>query len=324
MTMNGPKKRKTMTEQNAAGTLLPGVDPAIGEIVLATLQANPEAHPAQIGMALVQAAPSPEAAVELLAALLELMVCWKAGHVMWMEVQGQALLSGARRVTARDAMVFGPNKWPLGCLLFNAPTSITVDTGQGRKRVWIAADDLCSVVIRQSEVTALGNALIESFGGRIIDDRSPEAAHRSFLEQKLTTRAKARAEALSTAERLTVEAHRDRKLRPGHARTALAEAWPGTLRVGRRVIPEGISLKVYEVDRRINESWVSIVAVEAGPGANVEPSAWVFEDGTKPVDIRDSAPPHVGFTDEPAIARGPTKESSYDRPDPGDPEPDNA
>lgn len=294
-----------MDAENRAGMLLPGIDPAIGEVVLTTLFGNPDAHPAAIGLALVRGAPDEQVAAELLAALWELLLCWDKGHLVWVEIEGQAILAGARRMTTRDAVTYGSNPWPMGCLLFNSPTSVTIDTGAGRKRVWIGADELKGVVVRQSEATALGNALIESFGGRIIDDRGPEAMKRSFEEQTLTKRARLRAQALNQTERLTVEANRDKKLRPGHARTALAEAFPGSVRVGQLVKPEGTE-KVYEVDRRLNDSWVSIVAVEPGPASNTEASAWVNADGSPPFPGAGDTdiPPHVGFTDEPAVARG--------------------
>ena len=59
--------------------------------------------------------------------------------------------------------------------------------------------------------------------------------------------------------------------------------------------------KVYEVERRLNDSYVSIVAVGDGNLMNVDPCAWLREDGKPPADI-EGIDPYVGFTDEPAVA----------------------
>lgn len=304
-----------MDQTEGAGVLLPDVDPNIGEIVLTTLQANPEASLAEIAVGLIAHSPAEEVAVELMNALIELTVCKHTGQLRWVEQSGQSILLGIRRMTTREALKFGDTVWPIGALMFAQPKSVTIDTGQGRQRVYIAAQPLHGVVVRQSEAIALGNAMIETWGGRIIEDRSgPEVMQQSAQEQKLTKRARMRAQALTQADRMTVEAHRDRELRPGHARAALAEAWPGRMPIGTEIMPErdewlpDARRRVFVVEKRVNESWCTIVAKEPGAAGNVdEATAWVRVDGRYPDGsvYEEGGPPlHCGFTDEPAIAQG--------------------
>ena len=289
-------------DNGAAGVLLPGVDPMIGEIVIATVKGNPQAHPAQIILGLVQTAPTPEVAAELVSAALELLLCREKGHLYWLELTGQAILIGSRRARSRDALHFGHAVWPIGCLMTASPQSVTIDTGHGRKRVWLCAEPLEGIAIRQSEAIALGNAMVEAFGGRIIEDRTgPEVMQHAFQEQRLTKRAQLRASALAGVERLTLESRV--AARPDHARAAMAEAFPGSCSEGLRICPDGDLTRVYLVEKRLNESWVSIVAVLPGGQENVEPCAWVREDGQPPInDAPKDCPLHVGFTDAPALA----------------------
>lgn len=297
-----------MSHPTNAGALLPDTDPQIAEIIVSTLQANAGANLAQIAVGLVQGAPTPEVAIELLNALVELSVCRHTGQLAWVDQEGSSLLVGIRRMGGRDALTFGGNEWPLPALLFAKPKSVTLNLGRGqRKRVWVGCDDLTGVLVKQSEAVALGNVLVELHGGKVLEDRhGPEVLKQAHVEQNMTKRARMRADALNATERLTLQAQQDPALRPGHARVALAEAVPGYLKPGDRVIPESDTSKVYEVERRLNEDWVSIVAVNSGPESNVEADAWLFAVEARRKGIPAGVPDtHAGFSNEPAIAAVP-------------------
>ena len=278
------------------GAFLPGIDPAIAEIVIATVGGNPDASIPELMVALTGNAPAPEIAVECCAALLELVVCTRKGHLAWIEEKAASYLVGIRRATHRDATMFGVVAWPNRALASGPPEAVTVRTRRGPRVVWAACAGLQHVVLRQSEVVALGNALVERFGARVIEDRSgPEVAAHSAIETNMTRRAKERAAAVGAVERLLVEARA--AARADHVRVPIAEAIPGTLADGTLLHPEGDTRHLYEIERRVNESWV--VAVSTVPGAEGEVEAgiaWVRRDGRPPAD---GAPIHAGFSDDP-------------------------
>lgn len=287
-----------------AGVLLPDVDPTIGEIVIATMQANPGVHPAVLLAALARQAPTNEVAAELVSAGMELLLCRDKGHLVWLSDKAGDVLTGIRRMSTGDGYMVGNAKWPMVALLTGPPVSITIRVPKGKRVAWVAADDMRGVAVRQSEAVAFGNALVERFGGRIIEDRSgPEVMQQSFIEANMTQRAKSRAEAMARLEGMTIEPMAAAR-GPGHARVALAEALPSTLQPGRRVHPEGLPVKAYEVESRVNESWVLIVAVDEGPASNVPAgTTWVTADGVNPDTEGDPKDPLAGFTDDPAEAR---------------------
>lgn len=298
----GAAKEKARAD---VGVLMPNVDPTIGEMVLASLYANEGAPIGLIAAALARTAPDDDMAAELVSALLEFVLCRDKGHLFWLEQTGQSILVGMRRATTRNALLFGAAEWPLGALMMGPPKSATVRVPRGVVRIWMAAPDMQGVVVRQSEAIALGNAMVESFGGRVLEDRAgPDVLRDSFIEKRMTARAKMRAMAISRVDEMIVEAHKNPDLRPGHPRVAVAEAVPGTMVEGMRVIPEGDmerpaeERRVFEVERRVNDSWVIIVAHD--PRADVEGTAWWREDGQPPIE---GFPPDMGFSDEPARAK---------------------
>lgn len=297
-----------MTEEEAlrharenAGALLPGVDPDIAEIVLSTFMANEGAHIADIVAALVSEAP-PEISRELISAAFEFVLCREKGHLYWLETTAGVILVGARPVPHEHTVQVGSAKWPIGALLAGPPKMATIHMPDGVRRVWLACEPLDGTVVRQSEAIALGNAMIELFGGRIIEDRmGPETLQRSFIEANMTTRAKQRAEAFSMVEQMTIEARQKADLRPGHAKVAAAEALPNSLRVGDQLHPEDQPTKIYEVLRRVSDSWVVLVAVKPGAQEGVGASSWVKLHGHQG-PFGSDGPPDWAFTDSPAIA----------------------
>lgn len=283
------------------GALLPGTDPAIAELVVNTLQANPTAHPSEILVALIKGAPHPEVAVELAAALMELLLCHEKGHTYWLGMRSHMILTAVRAVSSKDGIMYGPAHWPHVALIAGPPKTATIRVSNNNAiRIWMACESLEGVVVRQSEAIALGNAMIELFGGRILEDRQgPEVLRNAAIEQNFTKRAKMRAQAMGKLDAITLEARPD--VRPYHARVACAEAVAGTLAAGDRLVPERtegntLPAPVYEVEGRVNESFVMLVAVEEGAGALVGPELWVREDGAK---VHPDAPQqYAGFTDE--------------------------
>lgn len=286
------------------GVLLPGVDPTIGEIVLTTYQANPDVHPATLLAVLARQAPTVEVAAELVTAGMELVVARDKGHLVWLADKAGDYLVGIRRSTlkAGEGIMFGPKHWPWRALMTGPPIPLTVQLGKGMRVVWASCEGLEGVILRQSSVIALGNALVERFGAKIVEDRQgPDVMRNAVIEGRMTDRAKARAAAVSALERHTVLAA------PGtprslHARVALAEALPGTVQPGRKVHPEDAPTKVYVVDSRVNESWVLLVAEGPGDAFNVEAgTVWLLVD--KPWPLEDDAT--AGFTDDAAVAPQP-------------------
>lgn len=293
-----------------AGALLPDVDPNIGEMVLQTLLANPDQHPAMMLVALVSQAPHPEVAIELASAMMELILCHEKGHNYWLQMRGHTILTGVRKATPKDGIMFGVAHWPMSALVVGPPKNVVIRLpGNQLRRVWMACENMEGVSIRQSEAIALGNAMVEQFGGRVLEDRQgPDVLRNAAIEQNFTKRAKLRAQAMSKLDAITIEAHDDPKLRPEHAHVALAEAVPGTLNPGQQLVPwvdhgDGEGLQptdmVYEVERRVNESWVVLVCVDKD--TSTPPAFWRLGTGAK---VHPDAPEEwAGFTDEWAIAR---------------------
>jgi len=284
-----PETTKPKTSE--IGDLLPGVDPAIAESIYQMLQANPEAHPAELVVAAVTGAPAPEVAVEMVSAMLELLVCRERGHLVWIETRSHMILTGIRHSSDKAAIEFGHARWPHAALSVGPPKSVRINTPGGHRRVWLACESLRGSIIRQSEAIALGNAMIEEFGGRIVEDRSgPDVLRHAVMEDHQTAKARARSEARGAIERLHLAKPEPKK----RYRVPLAEAVPGTLLPGMVLHPQGEPGNRYEVESRVNESWVILVGI--GSVSPASPAAWV------PAMAMDlGGLDHAGFTDE--IAR---------------------
>jgi hypothetical protein len=316
--MPGERDHDEVKEQ--AGVLLPGVDPAIGEIVVAAFFANGHALVGEVIAGLILGAPK-EMAAEIAGACFELVLCREKGQLRWLDVKAQDILVGIRTAPGSKSICFGTEAhWPMEALLAGPPKSAIVRLPQGARRVFLACEGLKGAVIRQSEAVALGNAMIESFGGKIIEDRlGPETMQQSFIESNMTARAKLRAQATSQVEKMTVE-RRSAGIKHGFNRISMAEAAPGTCRPGMVLHPEGVLGPLYEVERRVNESWVILIAKEAGAAGNIrDGAAWVGDgdfaggpfmpagaDNSFLVVINQGAvSPHWGFTDQGAISDEP-------------------
>lgn len=270
------------------GVLLPGIDPAVGEAILAMLRANPDAHPAALITAAVTGAPTPEAAIEMVSAMLEILMCWQRGHLVWVATKAQDILTGVRHSSDKSGVMFGNVRWPHIALAAGPPKSVRINIPGGFRRVWFACEGLGGAIVRQSEAIALANVMVEDSGGRIVEDRAgPEVLRDAVIEDKQTAKSRARAEARRAIERLYVDAPKEKEVR---FRVPLAEAVPGTLLAGMVVYPEGNEGNRYEVESRVNDSWVIVASL---PGGKVQaPCAWVAASG--PFDFG----PHAGFTDE--------------------------
>lgn len=293
-------------QQEQLGVDLPGVDPTIGEIVLSTILANPGKGPAEIATALVAGAPAEDVAIECMQCMLEVFVLKSLGKdaLVWIKADSMSVLTGIRQAKASDKMMmFGNAAWPFQALQSGPPKSVVINTGGGHRRVWLSCIDLEGVSVRQSEAVALGNAMVEEFGGRILEDRQgPEVLRNAAIEENMTTRAQMRAAARTKADKLTIEEAADPNIRVNHARVALAEAIPGTLKDGDRIQPElGDSgeldpdAPVYKVERRVSADWVVVVAEDEGMGYEVDPCAWLYADGSK---VPEAPEPYVGFTED--------------------------
>lgn len=302
--MNVPTEQSKIAAREKMGALLPNTDPSIAEIVLSTLFANEMATLPAIAVALIRDAPS-EIALEVANALFEVVTCHDRGDLFWLETPVQAILVGVRSSGVSHALLVGNAKWPMQCLLVGPPKSATIRVPNGARQVWLACEPLDGVIIRQSEAVALGNAMIEAFGGRIIEDRQgPDVMHQSFIEGNMSKRAKARAEAAGTIERLSVEPRARVDLRPGHAVIQAAEALPGTLEVGMTLHPVTDPSTVYEVLRRINDSWVLLVAREPGSDQVVSGGPWMRcdERGSFPQGpLGPDTPPDWAFTESDSV-----------------------
>lgn len=288
--------------KSEVGVLLPDVDPTIGEMVLTTLYANPGASLTEIALGLIEKAPHPEVAKEILDAIFELALCATKGELIWLQDSGQSILAGTRQAVSSAHVYFGGAKWPMKALIMGPPIRHVIRLANDVREIWMAGD-LQGAVVKQTEAIALGNATVERFGGRIIEDRQgPDVMRKSFMEGNHTARAKLRAQALDSLDRVTTTAaDKDRDLLPiSHQRMALAEALPGTMEVGVEVVHEEHPDHVFRVERRVNESWVQIVAVDQDTPV-VPEGVWLRRDGLPPVDTWEGDP-YVGFTDYPTRA----------------------
>ena len=70
------------------------------------------------------------------------------------------------------------------------------------------------------------------------------------------------------------------------------------LQDGDRIKPEHDPDRLFEVERRVSEDYVVIVALDAD--ARVGPGAWVYEDERHPAGMEELGK-HVGFTDDSAL-----------------------
>ncbi len=298
---------------------MPDVDPTVGEMLLASLHGNPTRGMSEVILGLIQAAPA-ELATEIIDAAFELVLCAKKGDLLWLEDSGQAILIGARRALHKDGMRFGQAFWPYKTLFVGPPMFHVIRMPDGPRLIWMACEGLEGAVVRQSEAIAIGNAAVEHFGGRIIEDRQgPAVMQNSFIEQNMTTRAKRRAAAYKQAENMMTSAqHRDKHLKPlHHQRAVIIEAWPGALNVGDRLVSENpakadtwMEGTVFIVERRLNQDYVIAVA-ESEDTPVIAPTSWRREDGKPPVDMRGVAAVECGFTDEPTMAQEKTDEREH-------------
>lgn len=293
-------------EAKEVGVLLPDVDPMVGEMIVQTFESNRDKSPAEVILGLVLAAPE-ELKVEMLAACMSLLICKEKGALYWVQDKAANILVGARRIVGYEGVQYGHSAWPMAALVTSTPKRVVIDTPRGHIPVWIACEGLDGSVIRQSEAIALGNAMVEGFGGKIIEDRKgPEVMRQSMIEGNFTKRAKARAEARERLRSMTIESKAADKR--NHATAAMAEAVPGLLRDGKILIPEEQrdipedEQNRYEVAGRLNDTFVLIRALKEGINEAVAACAWVAADPSDAGPIGKEGPPHYGFTDEATVA----------------------
>ena len=299
------------------GVLLPDVDPVIGEAVLTTLYANPTATLPEIAIALVKQAPNEEYAHEAVRALFETLICRQDGELRWVHDSAAEVLVGIRRSHFQDRLKFGAQEWPLEVLTTCTPVRHVLHTEDAAHVVYLASPSLKGVVLRMSEVVALATMSVEVWGGQIIEDRKgPDVAQKSAIEKNMSTRFKARRLALKTYRQMAITRRGEGTLGPEYLRAPMAEAFPGSMREGDRIVVEGhAEYGTYLVEERITSDYVIIVA-EHSDQDSVPAGAWIREDGKPPVDI-GGVPPHVGFTDVPTANGVVDDESESDEPEPG-------
>lgn len=306
------KIRQRAREQ--AGVLLPDIDPNVGEMLLATIYANPEVGLADLLLSLVLAAPPGPLAGEFIKAGIELAVCKELGQLTWLETEAQSILMGVRKASMKSAFHIGATKWPMAALFVGPPQLVTIGHEGRRIPLWLACEGLDGAVLRMSEVIALGQIMVETFGAKIIEDRhGPETMHESFIEQRMSERAKMRAEAKGAADRVTLVQRS--KSRGSHARVAIAESMPGLLGVGERIKPEHDKDAIFEVERRVNRDYVVAVAID--PKTAVAPGNWLYEDERHPSGIEELGR-YVGFSDDDAVPHAADEPSSEEEPGDGD------
>lgn len=290
-------RRKAKSE---VGVLLPDIDPSIGEMVLTTLYANPNHSMSEIALGLIDGAPHPEVAKEILDAIFELALCATKGELIWLQDSGQSILAGTRRAVSSAHVYFGGAKWPMKALVMGPPIRHVVRMHNAVREIWMAGD-LQGAVVKQTEAVAIGNATVERFGGRVIEDRmGPDVMRQSFLEGRHTDRAKLRAQALDSLDRVTTTAgERDQDhISITHQRMALAEALPGTMESGLEIYHEDYPDHIFRVERRVNQSWVQIVALREDTPVIPE-GVWYRRDGRPPTDTWEMDDNYCGFTDYP-------------------------
>lgn len=291
-------------KQEELGVNLPDIDPLIGEAVVQAILDYPDASVEQLIVGLVAQAPNGDVATEMVKAVHMVLTCKTQGQLNWVSTPSGSILTGVLVSRPTNVVRYGNAPWPHGALIMGPPESVVIRTSRGPARIWVAGPDMTGESIRQSEAVALGNALIEEFGGRIFEDRQgPEVMRDSAIERNMTKRARLKAQAHSKLESMLVE---DPPEAPTHrCRTALIESIDGLLKPGDKIRPElgdtgkpNPDAPVYRVVGRLNERWLSIVAEEAGTANIVQPCAWLYADGRVPAGLSDTTgQPYVGFTE---------------------------
>ena len=284
--------------------LLPDTDPNIGEMILQTLYANPDAGMVDCMLGLLAQAPDHVHAREIAEGFFQLAVCKEKGQLYWLREPGQTILTGITQATSGQGIMFGTARWPMKALIQGPPIKHVVRMPKGAREVFMVGD-LRECVVRMSEAVAIGQITVEALGGRLIEDREgPEVAHKSFLEHKVTERARLRAQANRFEDRMEVKQKEDDGYRDGeHPRAAMILAWPTfDLELGVEVVNEEVPDQVYVIESRLNRDYAIIVAKDKGQKV-VPPGPWVRRDGRPPI-ATEGVPPHVGFTNEPTRVAG--------------------
>jgi len=292
------KLRDRAREQ--AGVLLPEIDVTIGEMLLNTIYANPNVGLADVIMSLVLTAPK-EMASEFVRAGIQLALCHQHGKLYWLDAEAQSILVGIRGTNLKSSIMVGNARWPMKALLSGPPQVVTIGLTDRREAVWMACDGLDGAVVRMSEVIGLAQLMVEAFGARVIEDRhGPDVMRQSYIEKNMSVRAQRLAEARGAMDRLTITRTSDP--RGEHARVAMAESLPGTLKDGDRVVMVEDPTHVFEVDRRINEDYVLVVSIDKKSA--VAAGQWRYEDNRRmpgmSKDVEEMFAGVVGFTDDDA------------------------
>lgn len=296
----GPTAAAKLQERakQEAGVLLPEVPPEIGELLLTTIYANPEApYPEVVAALVLGAKDDTNLCAELVNAAISLAIGRARGELAWLKLASRSILVGVRSYPDRATIKFGASTWPVAALMEGAPKLVRVQTQAGMLPVWTAAN-LDGAVLRMSEVVALAQMLFEAHGAKVIEDRhGPEAAAESAAESVMGDRARRRAQAKNELNRLLVNPTVNPRAK--HARVALAEAIPGLLKLGNVIIPElGLPMP-FEVEKRVAEDYVLIVAQD--PQGSAGPGGWVYPDRRKIHPEIDQV--QVGWTDDEATPR---------------------
>lgn len=294
-----------MTTPPTQGAMLHDVEPVHAEILIATIRANPHHRVVDLVAVLARQAPDAQSAAEIILAGYELANCKSdptGGFVALRDTAGE-ILAGLRHLTERAVFSFGGNLWPARALAAGTPASFPIRTANGQRVTWAVSEGLEGVAIRMTQAVAFATALIERFGGRVVEDRlGKEVFEMSRREQEESAASQRRASALNELEKLTVTAAVEKSARAYHARVAIAESEFGGLTPGTLIHPEGFPDFEYEVERRLNASYVVAVATESGHGRDLEGGlVWV----RKGVTVLPPTDPAVGFSDMPAIAPDP-------------------
>lgn len=270
-------------DAHGAGVLIPGVDPAIAELALLTINNNPTKKLSEIAVAMAQTAPAPEIAVQMIDAMMEMTLCKAVGDLRWLEVDGSMLLTGLRRIPGRNAVAFGGAEWPQAALAMSQVAAVSIATKEGRRKLYVAGNPLDGVVVGHQEATVLGLAMIEELGGTIFDDRRGKKSLKE-AESGLSKLARMRAKAIAAAEDLKkAMATVDKQ----YAVVPMIEFFAGQLQVGDLVIPAENSMltgqnepPVYKVTAPCGGEWVILAATEPGVDQQVEGGDWMLLNGS--------------------------------------------
>lgn len=282
----GPKAEAALKAKakEQAGVLLPGVDPTIGEMLLATLLSNPDSSMSEVMLGLIDAAPV-QIRHELLEASYQLAVCKERGQLVWLVGQAQAVLVGIKELPMRGGyLTFGSCKWPMSVLTADSPNMVRVRVMDHMVPIWTSCTGLSGVAIQQPEAEALGRVILEAHGASVVNENSDPS--KRDLSNQIKMRAAARAEV------------KEHKIKQDHARVALAEAKPGILKAGDVLKPDHVKDVLFEVERRISSDYVQIRSME--PGVGVAPGSWLYEDERVPKGM-EGVHGFVGFTEDSAV-----------------------